>query len=343
MMTEHRPNSREHVQHPPVLRLEGAVMIAWAKESYRSTATARTFGAKIFLIPGTERKGPIAKLGAYVANARKTLAILRCEKPRIIFCINLPVVLPLVCTAYAIFSHSRVVMDFHSGALSSRKWRYFTFAYRWIARRAPFTICHNRVDGDVVASWGAHVVHLLTLPQGEFPGHARRRRPGRPLFFFSCSFASDEPIALAIAAMASCPEYDFVISGNYRKHGLDQSAMPSNVALAGFMPYDDYLKTMAESTAVLTLSTRQHIMQMAVHEAITIEIPVIANDSAVLREVLGDAAVFCSLSKESLATAFHTAADRHLALATRIRNAKFRAFAHITQELEQANRYLQQG
>lgn len=228
-------------------------------------------------------------------------------------------------------------MDFHSGALTKAQWKPFIPFLKYMARTSPFTICHNRSDGQVLSNWGARVMHLLTLPQDRFVGHVRSIKKGRPLFLFACSFAEDEPVDMAIDAMRQCEDYDFVISGNYRKRGLIPSELPSHIQLAGFMAYEDYIRTMSEAYAVITLSDRPHIMQMAVHEAITLGTPVVTNKSPALEEVLGEGGMYCDLDAASLSTCIHLAVSQIEYRSVEIGKAKERAFEAVDRELEAMN------
>lgn len=180
------------------------------------------------------------------------------------------------------------------------------------------------------------MLHLLSLPQDKFPDIRYEPRTGRPQIFFVCSFASDEPIKEALQAMRDCPEIDFVLSGDFRKAGLAQDDVPSNIHLAGFLDYDIYLQTMAHSTAVLTLSKRTHIMQMAVEEALTIGVPVITNTSPTLSEVLQTGSLLAPIEVSALSNAFREAVQRHAELSVGILAAKQSVWLQNGRELAKA-------
>jgi glycosyltransferase involved in cell wall biosynthesis len=318
---------------PPVLHLADGLMIAWKSECYRSSATARTFGVPLHLMPGSTKANKWRKVLSYPGLMARTLRLLMRERPRTVLCLNLPPFLPLACALYALVFRAHLLMDFHSGALTKAAWMPFMPLYRLWTRRAPFTICHNRADGAVIAGWGGRPVYLLSLPQEEFFDVTYRPRQGKPLMLLSCSFAEDEPVRLALEAMRACPEYDFLISGNYKKRGIDPARESDHIHFAGFMEYRRYLETMAEATAIITLSDRPHIMQMAVHEALTMGTPVVTNESAVLREVLGEGGVFAELEVAALAAAFRTAVRDHELLASAMKISKQRAFSKVAGEL----------
>jgi glycosyltransferase involved in cell wall biosynthesis len=317
----------------PALHLAGGLMIAWKSECYRSSATARIFGVPLHLMPRSKTTKTWQKVLSYPGLMAKTLSLLLREKPQTVLCLNLPPFLPLVCALYALTFRANFVMDFHSGALTKAAWIPFRPLYRLWTQRAPFTICHNRADGAVIARWKGRPVHLLTLPQDRFPDLTYSPRQGRPLMLFSCSFADDEPVDLALEAMRACPEYDFVISGNYKKRGIDPAREPRHIHFAGFLEYRRYLEIMAEATALITLSDRPHIMQMAVHEALTLGTPVVTNESPVLREVLAEGGVFAALEAPALVAAFGTAVRDHELLASAMKTAKRRAFGNVAEEL----------
>lgn len=281
---------------PPHVRVQGGLFVAWKSECFRSRATARTFGC------------PIELLGAGGGSVRRYLALIVATwrvlgryRPKTVLCLNQPPMLPLVCTLWTLLHGGVVIQDFHSGALTHARWRPFRWMYRWTTRRAPVTLVHNRADAARLRAWGAPTAVLLTLPGAPDPTLPVQPVQGRPRFLFVCTFAADEPVEQAFAAFASCPEADFWVTGNYRKAGWDPHRVPANVRLMGFVDYPTYVQAMATSTAVITLSDRPHIMQMAVEEAITMGVPVLTNLSPTLQEALGDAGVFVDLAPDEIA------------------------------------------
>ncbi|MGO4852945.1 glycosyltransferase [Phaeovulum sp. W22_SRMD_FR3] len=326
-------NNATALTEPPVAPLAGGLMITWKRECYRSMATSRSLGVPLELISRGRPGGKLAKAWGYVRNIGATISCLMRRRPKAVICLNQPPFLPMVCALYCKLTGAPLILDFHSGALTIPYWRPFVPFYRRLVRKAPFTLVHNRFDGEVMAEWGGRPIHMIALPQSEFPGVRYAPRAGRPLIFFVCSFAEDEPIDIALNAMRAMPEVDFVISGNYRKRGLSPDQMPANIRLAGFMDYADYLATMAEASAMLTLSTRAHIMQMAVHEAMTIGTPVVTNTSSTLEEVLGAGGILTEIDAPSLVAAMRQAIERQAELAAGMAAAKPRVWQQIADEL----------
>jgi glycosyltransferase involved in cell wall biosynthesis len=319
----------------PRLNTPDGIMLTWKAESFRSEATARVFGLDPFYIAPPARAGKLAKALFYPRAMVRTLMLLAARRPKAVFCMNQPAFLPIACAAHSLLTGAPVIMDFHSGALTNPVWRPFRRIYRSLVRRAPFTLCHNDTDAEQIRAWGGQPVRTICLPIG-LDAVARRPAPERPRLLVCCSFAPDEPIRETLEAMRDCPEIHFEMTGNFRKSGLSPELVPGNVTLLGFLPYADYLDRMAASTAVLTLSDRPHIMQMAVHEALALGVPVLTNRSATLEAVLEGAGVFCQISRDGIARGAREIAARADALRAITPIIRQRRLDELSIELDRA-------
>lgn len=317
---------------PPVAKLDRSVFIAWKTDCYRSRATAATFGCPIVLLGSGK-----GKLRTYLRLMRRTWATLQEMRPRTVLCLNQPPMLPLLCWWWAKRNQAVVIQDFHSGALTHKYWRPFLGAYKAMVRMAPFTIAHNRIDAERLRQWGGAVSVMLTLPgdptASGLPEVRASSDGSRPSFLFVCTFADDEPIPEVLEAFARSPEFDVLVTGDFRKAGLDPARQPDNVKLLGFVEYREYLQYMAAATAVITLSRRDHIMQMAVEEAITLGVPVLTNHSPTLQEALGDAGHHVDISPGSIASGLRALVSRRRLMAEAAAVTRHRRWAAIEQEL----------
>jgi len=283
----------------PIFPLRDGIILTWAAESFRSQATAAALGLEPVWLAPPHLSGKLRKALFYPVAFVKTLMILARRRPATVVCLNQPPFLPLACALYGWVSGAPFLMDFHSGAIGKRIWRPFQPLYRALVRRSPATLCHNHDDAAVVRSWGGRAVPLLSLPLG-LEGCMAQPLPETPTILAVCSFAEDEPTELMLEAIRQRPDVKFRLTGRYAKAGLSQENLPPNVTLLGFIPYETYLRELCTATAVLTLSTRGHIMQMAAEEALTVGVPVLTNRSPAIEEVFGDAGVFCDLTLEGL-------------------------------------------
>jgi glycosyltransferase involved in cell wall biosynthesis len=314
---------------PPVAALRNGLFIAWKDECFRSRATARTFGCPIELLGAGG-----GRLGRYLARMMQTWRLLEQRRPHTVVCLNQPPLLPLVCALWTWRRGGAVIQDFHSGAFSHRRWRAFRGMYRRMTRQSPVTLAHNREDAQRLQAWHAPTALLLTLPGAPDPALRVEPVQGRPRLLFVCTFAADEPVHAALQAFAECPEVDVWVTGNYRKAGLSPEAMPAHVRLMGFVDYATYSEAMASSAAVVTLSDRPYIMQMAVEEAITMGVPVLTNQSPTLQEALGGAGVFVTLSPQGIAAGVREVVARLPALREAAACARERCWQTVDAELQ---------
>ncbi|SEK94810.1 hypothetical protein SAMN04488032_108216 [Pacificibacter marinus] len=106
--------------------------------------------------------------------------------------------------------------------------------------------------------------------------------------------------------------------------------------LLGFIDRSDYFKEMAAATAVVTLSDRPNIMQMAIHEAVSLGVPVLTNRSQTTEPLLEDGGVFCDLTSDSLAEAVRETVRSSEDLRTAARGLMPRRIADVQRELDAA-------
>lgn len=278
------------------------IMIQWSKEGYRTSRTSILFGLDCHFVWYGNNKGKLNQAVRYIVSILTTLKIILSAQPKLVVMTNLPVFAPMCVLLLRPFLKFELVLDFHSGAFEDPFWRKFTPVYKYICKTAPFTIAHNDFDGEILKEFGGNPIYMKSIPK-EHPKELLQPAPTQTTIIVICSFTGDEPIHLMLDAMKLCPKIEFQITGNFKKVGLEQDTVPENVTLLGFLSYEDYTNAMAKSTAVMTVSIRDKIMQAAVHEALSVKVPVIANKSKTLEEALGDAGVFADVEPESIANA----------------------------------------
>jgi glycosyltransferase involved in cell wall biosynthesis len=311
------------------------MMIAWRSECYRSTTTADLFGADLHLIWPKIGNGQIGRALRYVVSFWKTFRLVLTHSPDFAIVMNLPTFAPMAAQLAAFFTGTNIILDFHSGGITSGFWSKFKPFFRFVASRAPFVICHNYIDGAVIESWGGTPFYLTALPSN-FKGMEYQPAPADPAVLVICSFKSDEPVDVLLDAMQQCPEVQFQVTGNYREARLEPAKMPANVVLLGFIAYDEYIRRMAASTAIITVSDRGHIMQAAVHEALSLGVPVITNNSPTIEGVLGDAGVYAAVEPASLAQAIMKAVASSSLLRARMIVRKNTLRLELVRQMKQA-------
>ncbi len=305
------------------LPLRRGLFIHWTRECFRSEATARMLNIPLHYVWPYSGSGKAHLALRYLRSFVQTVDAVRRTRPDHVVVHNQPVFIAMAVLLARTFNRHVLIFDFHSGALTHPAWKRFLVFYKWAVARSPFTFCHNRQDAAVLESWGGRPVLLPVLPQ-TFKAVGRHEAPERPHMLVVCSFRSDEPIDIFLGAMARCPDVEFSVTGNYARAGLDPAQMPPNVTLLGFVPYATYLERFARSTAVITISTRTHIMQMAVEEAISLGVPVITNESETLRDALEEAGLFCDITVDGLTDAINRTVSEARSLRIAARTLKQR-------------------
>jgi glycosyltransferase involved in cell wall biosynthesis len=104
------------------------------------------------------------------------------------------------------------------------------------------------------------------------------------------SYANDEPVSSILQAAAECPELTFILTGKASER-IKMSA-PANVRFSGYVSAGEYRDLVASSLAVVAMTTRDFTMQRAGYEALMAGKPQVTADFPVLREFLGEAALY---------------------------------------------------
>jgi glycosyltransferase involved in cell wall biosynthesis len=247
----------------------------------------------------------LGALVRYALSGLRTIALLARERPRLLAVLNQPLPLILIAAAYARLTRAKLVLDGHSKPFAAPPASLYARLYRWATRACAFTINHNDQDAATVQQWGGQSIVFEALPFAHtvditIPASAE------PYVVCVCSFAADEPLEVILEAAKLLAPLSIRITGNWRKAGLSPQSFPPNLIPTGFLPTKAYYELLASAQAVITLSKRDWIMQMAVEEAMLLGVPVVTNFSPVLQKVLNDGAVFTTLNPNNLANAVQT-------------------------------------
>jgi glycosyltransferase involved in cell wall biosynthesis len=317
--------------------LRNGLMITWARECFRSSATGLALGIPVHYVWPHDGRSQLDKVWRYLKSSIETFRIILRDRPEVVVVHNLPVFVLISAMAARLVGRHEIVLDFHSGAFTHPFWSRFRRVYGQAIRAAPFVLAHNFFDGAEIAAQSGYPIHLVCLPR-DFPDVPWRSPPARPKIMVVCSFKPDEPIDKIFAMARVCPTVHFGVTGNYAKRGLTTQDAPENVTLWGFLDRAAYLREMASATAVLTLSDRPNIMQMAIEEAVSLGVPVVTNRSKTTEPVLEDGGVFCDLTTESLAAAVTDACARAIPLRQAARRLKPSRIVEAQAELNAARR-----
>jgi glycosyltransferase involved in cell wall biosynthesis len=290
-----------------------ALAVSWAPYSRRSRMFARDLGIPLHCIQNLHfQKKSDAPL-KYLIQAVRTLWLLARTRPRAVHVQNPPCFCGLVVAAYCRATGARYVLDHHSAAFLPI-WERFGVIQRGVVRGAATNVVTSGHWAAVVRSWGGDALVMSDAFRELPPGDEVTLAPG-PNAAFVGTFAFDEPLEVFLAAAASLPEVRFHVTGDTRV--ADPAVLaraPANVVFTGFRPYGEYLGLLRAVDAVIALTTRDHTLQGAGCEAISLGTPLLTSDWPYLREVF-EGMVFAAADPDAVRAGIVEVLERRAELA----------------------------
>ena len=254
------------------------LLLAWGAVAGRSQELAVELGgsATCFFPPGGPRPPVPAR---WALSAAGTVARVLWRRPDVLVVTNPPAPAALVGWMASRLVGARFALDSHPGSFGAQGDRVAARLQRlnrWVTKRAVVTMVASEHWRSVVGSWGATAVVVHESPTGW------ERRPApegrdRPQVLYVGRFARDEPWQVVLEAAAAVPGVDVVVTGD-PPPGLDRSAVPPNVRLAGFLDPERYRAAVYEADCVMALTTEPGSIVRAGCEAVWAGRPLIVSD-----------------------------------------------------------------
>jgi glycosyltransferase involved in cell wall biosynthesis len=278
--------------------------ISWAPYCSRSDHTARELGGVSHMVYRAALGSRVSTAWLkYLVQAIDTFRILGRERPDAVFVMSPPVFAVLTVWAWCRLRRVPYIVDAHTAAFLHPRWRYLQWLHNALCRRAATTIVTNDHLAGLLEAAGARTTIVRDVPV-----EYRVTNAFQPEGAFSvavvCSFNYDEPIAAMLTAAAQLPDVRFYMTGNAsRLQKLEAPEVPGNVVLTGFLSEEEYGSLIANASAVMTLTTRDHTMLRGAWEAVYQGTPVIVSDWPVLRDAFDRGAIHVDNSPAAIADA----------------------------------------
>jgi glycosyltransferase involved in cell wall biosynthesis len=280
------------------------VVVSWVHHHARSEGLAEALGADAVFMPWARpaQRWP-RRIASWLRSGARTARLVRSLPEGSTIVVSAPPVFAPLVVRSARRSADAFVVDLHSGALNDAHWRWSFPTMRHLLRHADLVLVTNReiVGGVGLRDEQVAIVHDLLVvdaPPPEVP------TVGLPVVVFPASGAADEPIDVVVEAARLLREVARIVVTGRRGEQLPE------VEQVGFLPVPEYRGLLSRAAAVLTLTTRDATMQQAAYEALHLGRPIVCSDTAVLRDVLGDAAVVVEHTGESIAAGIREALRR---------------------------------
>jgi glycosyltransferase involved in cell wall biosynthesis len=216
-----------------------------------------------------------------------TMRRLKHIQPDVVFVMNPPVFAVAAVALYARQTRAQYVIDSHSGAFESRKWRWSLPLQRLLGRRAAAVIVTNPVHKAEVERWPAPAVIVADPPPrlSTVRSSITRLGPSEPFVFVIATYGPDEAIPQVIEAARQLPEVRFRVSGDVRRApaALVQRC-PSNVELTGYVALPVFWEHVERASAILTLTDQENTILRGGWEAMFAGRPLLTSGTRTLRE-----------------------------------------------------------
>lgn len=283
--------------------------IAWTGFQRRQVSMASAAGFDCVFMP-IQANGKFGKATGYLRMLAKTVALLKAKRPAAVW-VQLPQVPALwAALIYRAFfnSNAKIIADCHNAQLRA-PWSRFPLAL-WSLRLSDIILVHNTAMLEQAKEIGWPMEKVLILE--DVPPPASNAAPQglarqvidapKPWVVFPGSFAADEPIAEVMAAARLAPDMTFIITGRpdrATKNGHDLSNLPANMRLPGFLSVEVFDDLLRDADVVLGLTREEGIQLSVCNEALGFQRPLVASDTAILRELFSEAAVMVKTSDPS--------------------------------------------
>ena len=278
------------------------------------------FGYSLYHMPSPFANAWMKPLG-YMAQFLQMMNIIRRKGADVVWIQLPPTIILHMLYIWRFIAGGRyqIILDCHNR----------TFRAPWISipgtvkllNRSSVVVVHNDEIKKDALSMGVDEEKLVTLEDPpaiiDIPNYAKW--PDRPTVLVPCSFNPDEPISELIEAARGAPEITFFITGNVSKaraRGFVDGS-PENVVWTGFVPTNEYEHMLLTSTAILGLTTIEGIQLSVASEAIGAGKAMVLSDTAILRVMFGQAALFTRHDPDSLIAACREAVARCAELSER--------------------------
>ncbi|HKA50983.1 MAG TPA: glycosyltransferase [Candidatus Dormibacteraeota bacterium] len=288
--------------------------LAWARFQPRTVALARALGGDPIFVPGSVGRRLTPAPIRYLAATLHSWKSLDQKRPSYVVVITPPVVAPLMAYLWCRLRRRPLVVDCHTDAFHSRRWRWARMLHRWLLCRSRAALVHTEEALALVRSWGAPGLLLPDdLPE---PSQAEPRpHAARPTVLVAGSLDPSEPTGEVMGAAALLPEVEFRLTGDPQQLPASvRDRIPPNVVLTGFLPYATFLGEMLAADVVAAFSTDPHIMNRAAFEAVGLGRALVLSDIDGLRRRFGTAALFSANRPAAMADALGQALFQRVAL-----------------------------
>lgn len=294
--------------------MNNILFLTWASYHRRPELLAQNFNAKSVFISYGQSGNLLQFPFRYIMQTWKSWGVLVREHPDVIFVQNPPIFAVMVVAFYARCYGARYIIDSHTGAFLSSKWRWSAGLHRALSRGALITIVHNKSQEKIVQNWRCPYFVLSYTP-GEYPVGEPYPFHGNFNVVMPCGLQVNEPLDILFEAARHLPDVSFFVTGDDKhinKHLLKNK--PDNIHLTGYLPYGRYVGLLRGASAIMNLINSDHTMLMGAFEAVSLGVPLIVSDWPLLRDYFSLGTIYIANTVEGVCKGVQQMQDEHTSL-----------------------------
>lgn len=281
------------------------VWLTW-EHQIRNVELALAFNAKLCCLADFRASLKGNRLFKYLKLIKKTLQILREERPTTVFCQSPSFILAAVAVLCKKMLKYKVIVDSHNFTLdpnTHKLIRAISVITRYFANANIIT----NIDMAYTLSI-QYAKNIITLPDKlpKIENFNVSKNQHEPIVFYICSFNSDEPYLEVLKAAQTFYNLgipiQFKIPGNFKKipnwSQVSKTRSP-NVSFLGYLDRKDYDFELRSSTIVVDLTTRESTLLCGAYEAVSVETPLLLSNTKVLQNYF-EGAIFTQNDSDSI-------------------------------------------
>jgi len=310
--------------------------VTWEKQ-IRNRSMSRELGVPLFEVLSDQ-----SRMSRYVSCIKRTLAMLRCERPNVVVCQNPSLVLSLLLLKLRPFFGFKVVIDAHFGGVEACNGSdIFQNVLDHCNRTADLVIVTNEIHACRIRSLGGRgFVCPDPLPNLSEYRSQVEEVPGK--IFLICSYDMDEPYqeVFRAAALLAPEGFCFFVSGNYRKVGISPGGFP-NVEFLGFVSEVEFYRHLFSSQVVVDLTECDNCLVCGAYEALEAGKPLVLSMKKALQEFFTGGTVFTENRAAEIAAAVVRAHAERAKLAEECRQWVFLERSEMANRIASLNGILE--
>lgn len=278
------------------------IWITW-EEQVRNIELSKAFGAKYFCLWDL-RKSKRNILSKYWSVIKKTIEIIKEERPDTLMCQNPSFVLAGLAVLLKKVYGYKVVVDTHNFSVDPTSPWFIRTISKYIRKFSDITIVSNNNLVNKINDGGQTIIALPDkLPS--IKKTTNKKKDGNINVLYLCTFSKDEPFREVLAMKNLNSNISVFISGNNKKTNI---AAPKQIMFTGFLSRPDLEKLMNAVDIIMVLTTREDCLVCGGYEAVAIKKPLILSKTDALQKYFFGAH-FTENTSDAIAQAINEVAE----------------------------------